>query len=424
MISPEDESVYSGYLDGELDSLERRAVESALAADPHLAARIRDLATVRELVADLPHPAAPDVAHDVLQRIQSGSVRPRPWSSVRRNLPWLAGALATAAALFLAIIGPRPHQPRQAQAPAPGDRDLVARDRPAGPLDPSVPQKSGPDERAVVAVRLPNSASSDVPARTSPPGDPPPRLAARPAAQTEELDRTRWRSLIDDPRLQRVFLVTDQLGGQAEYHVESIVERTTRQDFYKITVSQGIVIDPRHPDRAVVFAVVLDETQLSPFRDILKQEFKDRLHDQAVDPAVALQLADIGEVVSLPAHPDAKIIIPQEHIAAMQVNNGPTVDQQRAGPVPDLPDSPPAETRASDSPPPSGPIAAQVGHSSASRKDSPRVAQAHSARAAASEIPRHTDPSHPRGTLRHDVMRADDHHLVVLIWVTGSNSGS
>ena len=422
MISPEDESVYSGYLDGELDSLERRAVESALAADPHLAAQIRDLATVRELVAELPHPSAPDVSHDVLQRIQSGSVRPRPWSSVRRNLPWLAGVLATAAALFLATIGPRPHQLRK--APDPVERDLVARDHPAGPVEPSVPLKSVPEERAVVAVRHANSASSDVPARTSPPGDPSPRLAAQPAAQTEELDRTWWRSLIDDPRLQRVFLVTDQLGGQAEYQVESIVERTTRHDFYKITVSQGIVIDPRHPDRAVVFAVVLDETQLSPFRDILKQEFKDRFHDQAVDPTVALQLADIGEVVSLPAHPDAKIIIPQEHIAAMQVNNGPTVDQQRAGPVPDLPDSPPAETHASVSPPPSRPIAAQVAHSPASRKDSPRGAQANSARAAASGIARRTEPPRPFTPLRHDVMRADDHHLVVLIWVTGSNSGS
>ena len=57
------------------------------------------------------------------------------------------------------------------------------------------------------------------------------------------------REYLDNPQLRRIFLVSDLEDGSAEQRVASVVEQTTRFNFYKITISQGIVIDPRHPDR-------------------------------------------------------------------------------------------------------------------------------------------------------------------------------
>ena len=51
-------------------------------------------------------------------------------------------------------------------------------------------------------------------------------------------------------------------------------------------------------DHLHVFALVLDETELGPFRKRLKDAFKDRLLEDEIDPSVVTQLTDIGQVVS------------------------------------------------------------------------------------------------------------------------------
>ena len=125
----------------------------------------------------------------------------------------------------------------------------------------------------------------------------------------------------------------------AEQQVVSLVERTTHHDFYKITVSQGIVIDPGHPGQATVFALVLDAPTRA-FRRTLKDTFKDRVEENEIDPAVAMQLADIGQVVSLPPSPMAEVTIPSSTMALRAQPGRPTLEQERSDPVPDLPESP------------------------------------------------------------------------------------
>jgi hypothetical protein len=404
MISPEDESVFSGYLDGELDPIERRAVESALAADPCLAARVRDLVAVRELVGELSRPAAPDVSLEVLRRIQGTPARSGRWTSVRRNLPWLAGGLAAAAALFLVIVGAFQHRNRHAPGPLIGNQAAQGTPKPGPEHQPKLESTPPSQEVALERHESPSSPETGPKALEEPRTEAIP-LAVGPPVAPEPPESTRWRSLIDDPRLRRVFLVTDQIGSPAERQVASMVERSTRHEFYKVTISQGIVVDPRHPDRAVVFAVVLDETQLPPFREGLEQEFKDRLQEHDVDPSVALQLADIGDVVSLPPHPDAKVIIPGDSVA-MRTGDNPTVYQEHSKPVPGLPPSPPPEMPALDPARPSTPSGIHEGHTRPSRN----VA-----------VPSTRAPHPP---LPRDSMRAEDHQLIVLIWITGTNSGS
>src|SRR5215213_6161145 len=68
-MKPEDEIFLSAYLDGELDPEGRSGVESAMLSDPALGERLRQLAAVRDLVANLPRPAARvDLAASVVAR--------------------------------------------------------------------------------------------------------------------------------------------------------------------------------------------------------------------------------------------------------------------------------------------------------------------------------------------------------------------
>jgi len=198
-------------------------------------------------------------------------------------------------------------------------------------------------------------------------------LSARAEQATAADDQERVRKLLDDPHLRRVFLVADQLGQPAEQQVASLVERTTHRDYFKITVAQGIVIDPGHPDKATVFAVVLDENELGPFRDRLKQAFSDRLQEEDVHPAVAMQLAEIGQVVAFPANPIGDLTIPRANLA-LRV----------------------AEPLAPQNPPDPALLAA------ASELDEPTAEQERSSPAAA-------------------LKRSED--LVVLVWIAGPSSG-
>ena len=101
----------------------------------------------------------------------------------------------------------------------------------------------------------------------------------------------------------------------------SVVEQTTRFNFYKITISQGIVIDPRHPDRATVFALVVGPRELESLRDRLRAALKDRVEETTVEPAVVTQLADIGEVEAWPPSPAAEMAIPRDAALAVQYPN-------------------------------------------------------------------------------------------------------
>jgi hypothetical protein len=130
------------------------------------------------------------------------------------------------------------------------------------------------------------------------------------ASEAVSPDVARVRKLLDDPHLRRVFLITDRIESSLEPEVSSLVERTTRHAYFKITVAQGIVIDPKHPGKSTVFAVVLDDSQLAPFRERLRSRFSDRVAEADPDPTITVQLADIGQVISLPAHPVGDVTIP------------------------------------------------------------------------------------------------------------------
>ena len=146
-------------------------------------------------------------------------------------------------------------------------------------------------------------------------------------------EAARLRALLDNPHLRRTFFVTDQIDQPALKNVASVVEQTTRDDYFKITIAQGIVIDPRHPDQATVFALVLDESELATLRGRLQNAFKDHVREDGVDPGVAALLTDIGQVASFAPHPIGEVIIPEERLSALLVKaDQPTTEQENSKP--------------------------------------------------------------------------------------------
>ncbi len=95
----------------------------------------------------------------------------------------------------------------------------------------------------------------------------------------------------------------------------SIVERTTHFDFFKITIAQGIVIDPRHPEGATVLAFVVDPNQLERFNDQLNAALPGLVSQEPLDPVIATQLVEIERVQSCPPMSLGEVEIPRESLA-------------------------------------------------------------------------------------------------------------
>jgi hypothetical protein len=232
----------------------------------------------------------------------------------------------------------------------------------------------------------------------------------------ESRDLESVRRLLDDPNLKRFFFVRGGRVGTARTQVASVVEQTieqtTRSGFYKITIAQGIVIDPRHPEEATVFAVLVKPKDLDSFVDKLHLNLPDSIEETPVDPRIVTQLADIGQVQACPATPG--VTIPQEALALRtNVPGGrdpaaaetQTVEPDRSGPVPS------DRSRRADNGP---------GSTRAKHDDASAPMPAHSP----DPIPLHDGPRYPSGLPKQRPSpKMPEDRIVVLVWVTRSPSG-
>jgi len=151
-----------------------------------------------------------------------------------------------------------------------------------------------------------------------------------------------YRQLLDNPRERRLFRVSDAGDGKALERVATVVSGATQFDFYKITIAQGIVIDPRHPEQATVYAALVSGKGLEALRERLAQAVPDRVEESAVDPAVVTQLADIGQVGAFRSYPFGDVQIPARVGLAFRVggqgnppppDDQPTIEQYRSAPI-------------------------------------------------------------------------------------------
>jgi anti-sigma factor RsiW len=327
-MNNDDESFLSAYIDGELDSHQRHRVESALVANPDLAERSREVAMVRDLVASLPHDGSVDVSARVLERIaerrRGRGLFPtlEGWRRGSRRILPLAGLAASAASLMvaasLAILMQARQIDRAAEMAAANNgaetivwsKATVGRPRAEAVTNSGAPaavSSSSPTERSGVPEAGSREASSHGPIIASAAVE---AQNPRPSRDAEAL-----RTFLDHPNLKRFFWVRNGPRNDSEEIVASIIERTTHFDYFTITVAQGIVIDPRRPEEARVLAFVIDPNQLERFNDQLNESLPGLVEQDAVDPAIATQLADIDRVRSSPPASLGELEIPREHLA-------------------------------------------------------------------------------------------------------------
>lgn len=142
------------------------------------------------------------------------------------------------------------------------------------------------------------------------------------------------RPFLDDPSLKHFFRVEGGPNADSELTVASIVEHTTRLDFLRISVPQGIVIDPRHPDPATVFAVVLEGRQVDRFHEQLKVALPGLVELRQLDPSVATQLAELSAVQSRSPVALDRVEIPRDALALRHAGEPPSGSEAAGPPYP------------------------------------------------------------------------------------------
>lgn len=261
----DDESLLSAYLDDELDPQELRRVEHALRNDPQLGRKVAELRRVRDLVANLPRPAAPDdLALNVVVRIDQ--------QRHYRTLLIATGSLAVAASLFVHVALPYLERSQQSSIIA----DWTA---PIDPIDPAP---------GSVADSLPN----DGPLVQVPP-DPvgPPREAFVEARERNFL------AVLDRPEIERFRIPVRSLDSATIGEIEGDVKNTVRQrpTYYRADIESA----PGRSGPAVVFTLEATELELSALVTRLSA-------CSALTGKISSELADAGHLASIRKTPEVQ----------------------------------------------------------------------------------------------------------------------
>jgi len=300
-----DESFITAYLDGELDPPNRLKVEAALLADPKLAERLQELSYVRGAVSGLPRPTVPhDVSSQVLVAIDHlPEVRLRRFvrSSIRSPRRMGLAAGIAAALLVVVTIPAIRHNGNNGNElhnddPAPVVSVLPHETNPTPP--PSVPTETAPPPEVPLVAVSPKPVTT--PVRS---------LVPSAAERREGKDREALTEVLDTPGVRRLLLYVDSLDSRTLNHVESALQKTHRTHPFRARqrVAQSIVIDPSQPNEAVVYTVVLTESE----RETLETNLEESLQvapqsNDASPPELVTRLGEVGDlqVWDSPATPE------------------------------------------------------------------------------------------------------------------------
>ena len=338
----EDESLLSAYMDGQLSPEQQQMVESAVIADPQLGEEFRRLSLVRDLVAGLSRDGPVDVSARVASRLRARSYLRRIWPGMpvrplgRLHPARAAGMVSMAAMLLIGLMITFLHAVLQ----SPAARGPTVEIGPSvAVLEPSLHRNLSPQLKASESrwPSFPPHPSNE--GATSKPETRSPRVDAGPSDRAAD-ELAHVSQYLDNPDLRRVFLVAGGTDGSAQEQVASVVEETTRFNYLKITIARGIVIDPRHPGEATVFALVVSQDELETLRDRLHAELREPVQEAPADPSVVTQLADIGQVQACPPLPAAEVEIPRLALAIKAPSPGGNDE-----PSPPEPADPPALER-------------------------------------------------------------------------------
>jgi hypothetical protein len=331
----DDESLLSAHMDGELDEAQQRLVESSLVSEPRLAEKLRQFHVLRDLVASLPREAPADAIPQVMYRIRS-----RLWlrtqlarslgkSAVPQRLARAAGIFCLAAGLLVAVVWSFSQVSRIRDGDGAGREpgtNLASRQESLTTsttnLEPGTLDKSQPSSLSSIhSEGAPGEVAVEDHSFRRSPGESETRRA------TGEVESVS--DYLDNPNLRRVFRVKDSSDGTAQDRVARVVEQTTRLTFYKLTVPEGMAIDPRHPAGTTVFALVVNAGELESLGKRLRVALPDRVEEADVEPQVVMQLAEIEQVAAFRPAPSGEVVIPRDELAVKHVLRPGAADMPR-----------------------------------------------------------------------------------------------
>jgi hypothetical protein len=318
-MTPNDEIDLNAYLDGELDATEQARIAAAIRLDPALASRARELADVRDLLAGLSRPAAPDVSALVLARIESArDERSRSIARGRsaRVFAWGLGLAATAALwLTMIYVGSRSGRP---QGPA-----VATVHTPRPPETPPVPVEELPDVLVAADPDVPPPAPPE--AYTPSAVEPEPTVVASFTEEEVEQAGTFALSLLSHEEALRVDV---KLGGKSVGDLDEAVAASPRgePEFGRIEL-------PGNPP-GVVFALVANGPELELLLKGLRRHFGTEAvgAERLADRGLVLDLAEAGNfLIERGLHAEVLGQTPPEVVASKAERDA---DPEGTSPVP------------------------------------------------------------------------------------------
>lgn len=316
-MNTERELLLSAHLDDQLSPDERRSVESAVATDPAAAEALRSLAGVRDLVAGLSRPAGPDLAPEVLKRLEARELRRRGERSTIKipRLAALVGGVAASLAC-LALVGGGFQPWRRPAAPLVAPEPIVEPVLTDSEVSPSVPEVIAPAPVELVGPPAPTESMA------TPDGEPSTAVVSidRPGEEAPAVDpaRSPAQELLDGRHSPRIFLVLDQEVEAIDKRVASLLGLSTRRDFHRIELPRAEAegdSEGSAPEEAIVFVATLAPDELATLQERLAVAFPDRFEESDESPAIASEVVDQGRVSTLAANPAADIRIPPTSLA-------------------------------------------------------------------------------------------------------------
>ncbi len=318
---PSIDSILNDYLDDRLDADTRRRLEAALDVDERLRRALQSLIEVRELVAVLPRESQVDVAPQVLSRISRTGRAARLQAIAGRisleSRVAVASALAASILIFLGSVAVQRYFRID-----------------GGPL--------------FVANRLMTAigARPPGPARPNPDRDPVPETT--PAAPTLGIVALRDDETAGDLSLTGRFLDHPQLDlrliidGNSEVaaRVAQVISQSTRYNFLQLKLAEGLVIDPKCPAPAEMYAVALPRQDVVMLRKRLQAAVgPTTVRETRFDPELATMLVETVSPHAFRPHPRADVFIPAGNLALRLENPLP----RGADPLPPPSDAEPSE---------------------------------------------------------------------------------
>jgi hypothetical protein len=324
-MTRDDDIFLSAYLDGELDADQHHLVDSALASGTELADRLRAISVVRDFLAGLTREPGADVMAPVMDRIraQRGArldVRAPGHRAFRGRRAAAVAGLATVAASIAMMVVAANRGSRERFLPSPAPRAVnvfvahAKTDSKAAGSRESAGSREGVVREQQLTSSSPGSGSAAAINASHTTGKPA-GMTAGIAGDARAVERDVSRALLERPYRRRLFLTRVGEDVKVRQKVVDAVERATRSEFLKFSIAEGIVIDPRHPEQATVYAVLVNASELARLRGELKVALPDLVEEVTTDAAIVTQLADIGRVQSLVPIPLADVSISNEALA-------------------------------------------------------------------------------------------------------------